>query len=426
MPIISTEISAAPIETSNSTSWFENRLDPSKNLKKFTIFNKLFPELRLKIWSHCMPPPGRSVFDHSMISTVYFDPWKNYSALFHPDEDVIALPDNFFWGLTPVIFQVCQESRYIGKLRIFPVTGLSLFHGGNKEYHATFQLSTQSLPASFEIKTLWFSPKDTIELPIRHADEIPEIQDAATEIAASWLAEANPLKVRNVQFSFLVSGINRLDTKMVQQLTRICFLVRHLGRFATLFIGMGAGYAHRRGRFYLNDDQERWVYNEDGTFCNEDLQSQLEYKLGVPHGEWPLAKDYDQSNLPALYAELSNLDYIPVPTHDLPEGIAEDLLPIISKCAVLTDKEAYIYCINSEIIEEHIASVNPQIRYVDQIRAGLAEDGYTGGWEKGETWRRNLSFKKTGLCEEICDNDVRSDESASEDASAGDGLWTFI
>ncbi|OBT61127.1 hypothetical protein VE03_10845 [Pseudogymnoascus sp. 23342-1-I1] len=366
-----------------------------------------------------------------MGSKVYFDLWGGSSAPFHPDEDVIALPDNFFWNRTPIVFQICQESRNIGKLEIFPVTGLSLFHGGNKKYYATLQLSNQGHPAGFKIKALWFSPKDTIELPIRDAEEIPDIQEAAAEIAASWVAEENPLKIRKVQFSFLVSDLNRLNTKIVKQLTRICFLVRILGHSATIFIGMGSGYAHRRGRFHINDDQEHWVYNDDGTFCNGDLQSQLEYKLGVPHGEWPLAKDYDQSNLPALSAELNDLDWFTGPIPDLPSELQQNLLPIRSMCAVVSQNSAYTYCINSEIIERNIRKVNSQICYVDQIRDSLVEDGFTGGWERGEALRRKLSFRKTGLLEEIFGDDVESDGPAGEDVSTGEDVpagyspWNF-
>lgn len=428
MPIITAEIgtgpeaSLAPIGRPNITSWMDDRLDPSKNLKQFTIFNKLLPELRLKIWCHCMPPPGRAVFDHNTTPQVLFDPWRRYSSAFHPDEDVIALPDNFFWGRTPIIFQVCQESRNIGKLRIFPVTGLKLFHGGNREYHPTFQISTQSHPTSFFLKTLWFSPKDTIELPIRSALELPDILAAATQIAGTWAEKANPLKVRNVQFSFLVTNSNRLDSSVVRQLTGICSLVRDLGRSATIFVGMGAGYAHKKGRFYLNDDQERWVYNEDGTFCNPELQRLLECKLGVPPDEWVLAKDYDPSNLPALSAELINLDSIAGDSYDLSPRIKRNFLPENTKCAVVSDWDAHTFCVNSEIIEEHIAKINPRIRYVDEVRASLVKDGFTGGWEKGEACRRGLSFAKTGLYGEICGDNVSSDESASDDVSAGDDI----
>ncbi|ELR02327.1 hypothetical protein VC83_01405 [Pseudogymnoascus destructans] len=407
MPIISADICAAPIEEPNGSSWMEDRLDRSQNLKRFTIFNKLFPELRLKIWCHCMPPPGRAVFDHSLGPRVLWDPSMGYYALFHPEEDVLTLPDNFFGGRTPVLFQVCQESRYIGKRRIFPVTGLRLFHGGNIRYQPTFQMSIMAHPFNFFIKTLWFSPKDTIVIPIRSADALLDIQLAAVQIARTWDEEENPLMVRKVQFSLLITDINKLNSKVAGHLTKICSLVRDLGRSATIFIGMGAGFAHRRGRFYLNDDQEEWVYNEDGTFCNPDLQKQLEHKLAASPGKWVLSKDYDPSNVSALSDELGGLDSIAASSPDKSFlGIGRINLPCLSRCAVISHHSAYKYCLNSEIIEAHFAKVNPLIRYVDQIRDGLVEDRYTGGWERGEAWRRGLSFKKTGLYGEDSENDV--------------------
>lgn len=144
---------SAPVAIPNITTWMEDRLDQSKNLKQFTIFNELPPGLRLKIWCHCMPPPGRAVFDHCMEAPGLSDPWMKYSFSFHPDEDV-ALPDNFFWRQTPVLFQICQESRYIGKLRIFPVTGLHIFHSRSSRFHPTFQISTQRHSKGFFLKTL--------------------------------------------------------------------------------------------------------------------------------------------------------------------------------------------------------------------------------------------------------------------------------
>jgi hypothetical protein len=401
----------------------EDRLDRSKNLKQFTIFNKLPPELRLKIWCHCMTPPGRAVFDHSLGPRVLSDSLMGYHSLFHPDEDVLALPDNFFWGRTPVLFQVCQESRYIGKQRIFPVTGLSLFHNGNRTYHPTFQMSIMGHPSDFKIKTIWLSPKDTIEIPIRSAHAFLDIHLAAAQIARMWVEEETPLKVRKVQFSYLVTDRNKLSSKVVQQLARICSLVRDLGRSATLFIGMGAGYAHRRGRFYLNDDQEHWVYNEDGTFCNPDLQKELEHKLAASRGKWPLSEDYDPSNVSALSNELNNLDSIAESSPDQSFlKIGKMVFPCLSRCAVISYLSAYSYCLNSEIIEAHFAKVNPLIRYVDQIRDGLVEDSYTGGWERGEAWRRKLSFENTGLYgEDSASEDSSSEDSSSEDSSNEDG-----
>jgi hypothetical protein len=333
-----------------------------------------------------------------------------YYSLFHPEEDVLALPDNFFWGRTPVLFQVCQESRYIGKMRIFPVTGLSLFHGGNITYNPSFQASIMRHPGGFRIKTLWFSPKDTIELPIRSEYALRDMQIAAAQITKAWGEEENPLVVRKVQFSFLVTDANKLNSKVIKHLTKICSLVRDLGRSATIFIGMGAGFAHRRGRFYLNDDQEEWVYNDDGTFCNPDLQKELEHKLSATPGEWAPSKDYDPSNFPALFNELNGLDSIASSGPDQSSiGTTAIVLPCLSRCAVISHYSAYNYCLNSEIIEAHLAEVNPRIRYVDQIRDGLVEDRYTGGWEKGEAWRRGLSFKKTGLYGEDSQDGVWSD-----------------
>ncbi|OBT83938.1 hypothetical protein VE02_06853 [Pseudogymnoascus sp. 03VT05] len=262
-------------------------------------------------------------------------------------------------------------------------------------------------PSDFKIKTLWFSPKDTIEIPIRSAYSLPDIQLAAAQIARTWDKEEAPSMVRKVQFSYLVTDRNRLSSTVVKQLTEICSLVRDLGRSATIFIGMGAGYAHRQGRFYLNDDQEEWVYNEDGTLCNPDLQKLLEHKLAAPAGEWALPKDYDPINIPTLSDELNNLDSIARTSPDQSfMGIGRMNLQCLSMCAVISHRSAYNYCLNSEIIEAHFAKVNPLIRYVDQIRDGLVEDMYTGGWEKGEAWRRGLSFKKTGLYGRDSDDDV--------------------
>lgn len=389
---------SAPTRISDFDSWMEDRVFPSKNLKQFTIFNKLLPELRLKIWCHCMPPPGRAVFDHNTAPQVMFDPWLRHTMAFHPDENVVALPDNFFWGRTPVLFQVCQESRYIAKLRIFPVTGLYAFHGGSSRFHPTFQISTQSHPNGFFLKKLWFSPMDTIELPIRSVLELMDIQIAAEQIVEAWVKEVNPLKVRKVQFSFLVTASNILDSSAVRQLTDLCSMVAELGRSATIFIGMGAGYAHKTSRFYMNDDQDRWVYNEDGTFCNPELQKLVESKLGVTPGEWILPRDYAPVNLPALTAELRNLDSIVEGRRGLAQKIQQHIIvPKDSQCAVSSYRDAYVYCLNSELLEEHIAKVNPQIRYVDEIRAGLVEDRFAGSWARGEAWRRGLSFDKTGL-----------------------------
>ncbi|KFY07540.1 hypothetical protein V492_07054 [Pseudogymnoascus sp. VKM F-4246] len=355
MPIISLDIGIgpegcfAPGGVSNFNSWMENRLDRSKDLKKFTIFNKLPPELRLKIWCHCMPPPGRAVFFNRM----------GHISSFLPDEDVLALPDNFFWGRTPAIFQVCQESRYIGKLRVFRVTGLSIFYGGSGQFHPTFQVSTQCHPRGFVLQGLWFSRNDTIEMPIRSTSELGAVRDAAAQIGREWVKEGNPLRFLRVQFSFFLSSQNQINPGAVQHITSICELVSELGPSAIIFIGMGAGYAHKKSRFFLNDDQERWTYNEDGTFCYPELNN--------PQGS---ASAWD-------------------PPRSVP--------PTIIRYAVRSYQEAYTYCLNSEILEEHIAKANPRIRYVDQIRATLVKDGFAGGWEKGEAWRRGLSFDKTGL-----------------------------
>ncbi|KFY28099.1 hypothetical protein V493_03105 [Pseudogymnoascus sp. VKM F-4281 (FW-2241)] len=374
----------------NSTTWMEDRLDPSKNLKQFTIFNRLIPELRLKIWCHCLPPPGRAVFDYQLHS-------QRTGPSFHPDEDVVALPDNFFWKLTPVIFQVCQESRYIGKLRAFPVTGLSIFHGRESQFYPTFQSSTQSHPNSFVLKTLWFSPNDTIEIPIRSAIEPWGAGTAAGQIARAWVKNIDPLKVRKVQFSFFVSDRNRLDTSIVEHLTNICSLVTDLGRSATIFIGMGAGYAHKKGRFYLNDDQERWVYNEDGTFCNPELQKLIGCKPRVSPSRFTHPRRHSFLSPTAVVYELQKFGSYAGNSRELVERTEKKIGPRDSQCAVTSYTDAYVYCLNSEIIEEHFAKVNPQIQYVDQIRAGLVEDGFAGGWERGEAWRRGLSFDKIGF-----------------------------
>ncbi|KFY16023.1 hypothetical protein V491_05460 [Pseudogymnoascus sp. VKM F-3775] len=388
MPIISAEINAAPaspsgpITISNITSWMEDRLDRSKNLKQFTVFNELPPELRFGVI-------GLS------------DPWMRYSSSFHPDEDVIALPDNFFWRQTPLVFQICQESRYIGKLRIFPVTGLHIFHNRNSRFHPTFQLSTQSHPKGFFLKTLWFSPKDTIEIPIRDASlESIDIHIAAQQIARWWVAEKTPLKVRSVQFSFLVTNSNRLGSSAVERLTSISSLLVGLEGSATIFIGMGSGYGHRRGRFYLNDDQERWVYNDNGTFCNPELQKRVDSRP-KDSPKWDLPTKYSRPNLAALTAELRNLDSMDVDLREIDQRMEWNIIPQDSQFAVSCYQDAFTYCLNSEIIEDHIRKVNPRIRYVDEIRAGLVKDGFAGGWERGEAWRRGLSFDTTALYEPV-------------------------
>ncbi|KFX90468.1 hypothetical protein V490_06429 [Pseudogymnoascus sp. VKM F-3557] len=386
MSIRSTEIRTHPKDSSAQMDefdlWFKNRLDRSKTLKKFTIFNKLIPELRLKIWAHCMPPPGRAVFHHSVFT------------LFHPDEGVTARPNKFFWGSTPVIFQVCRESRYIGKQRVFPVTGL--YDESDRYNHPIYQRITRHVPGCVCLRTLWFSPKDTIEIPVRTFYEFRGVDIVAERISGVWVKEVNPLKVHKVQLSFLISDKNRVDTSVVEALCTFAALVGVVGPSATIFIGMGAGYCHESSRFYLNDDQERFTFNEDGTLCNPELNRLLGPK---PDG-WYLGMDLHPSNLTSKASKFHGLGS---KVESYCARWQQRRLNVVEPpCAVSSYKDAYAYCLNSEIIEEHIATLNPQIKYVDEVRDSLAKDGFAGGWERGEAWRLGVSFEKSGLYTKIC------------------------
>jgi hypothetical protein len=293
-------------------------------------------------------------------------------------------------------------------------------------------------------RILWFSPKDTIEIPIRSSMEFSDVETAAGQITKAWVKAENPLRVRMVQFSFLVTETNRLDLTCAKHLISVCSLVGKLGRSATIFIGMGAGYTHKGGRFYLNDAQEEaWVYNNDGTFCNPERQKQVEDEEGMSEYEFengngdkhengdegfPLTPE-DTSNMEISFngrcpePNPSNLDsrccgsglgmamaYYPANDcwgHSSREPLANPtsgrkvVIPKDSQCAVRSYRGAYFYCLNSEIIEEHIAKINPNIKYVDEIRSGLVQGRFTGRWEPGEAWRRSLSFDRTGLCDTL-------------------------
>lgn len=107
---------------------------------------------------------------------------------------------------------------------------------------------------------------------------------------------------------------------------------------------------------------QEWLDFEDEAFCSSDTEEELERKGGL--------KSQDKRD------------------QDLPND---------SRCMVTTPEGAYSYCINSEIIEENVAKQNPQVRYIDQIRSGLVQDGFTGGWVPGEAYRRGFSFDTTGL-----------------------------
>lgn len=389
------------------------RLDPSKNLKTFTRFDDLIPELRVKIWSHCLVPPGRAVFDHCL---------EFPTSSFGPDEAVVATSGNFFWKGTPVIFQICRESRYEGKLLMNPVTGLKIFHNEGHRFHPSLEVRTLRHPPAFVLKKLWFSVKDTIEIPIRSSIELRDVETAARQIAQAWVDGTNPLKVRKVQFTFLVAEDNKMSADVVDYLSTISSVVGELGGSVTIFIGMGAGYAHKKGRFYLNDDQENWTYNEDGTLYDQELQAKLEDEEGIPTDEKDLDSEDDsggEKNVLIVHGSLSKptVEYsgseMKPDRGDDPHKQRRDsnygpsappanrrkrLIPKNGQCAVNSPKEAYMYCLNSEIIEEHLAKTNARIKYADQIRGDLVRDIYTGGWERGEAYRLGLSFEKSRLC----------------------------